>query len=159
MEVMACPGGCTNGGGQLRAEDMDAADPNANIGKKEWLSRVDEAYFSMDDNDDDTLPPRTDTTTTTTTTTTITTTTPSSSTAAAAAAAPLPDDVVNGISPARIRSVLDYWAASTDVPLANLVRTAYVAVESDVGKAKKEGGGPAQVQRVAELAGRAGGGW
>lgn len=148
MEVMACPGGCTNGGGQLRADDMDAADPTTKIGKKEWLSRVDEAYFSMDDNDDDTLPPRANPTI-------ITTTTPSS----AAAAAPLPDDVVNGISPARIRSVLDYWAASTGVPLANLVRTDYVAVESDVGKGKKEGGGAAQVQRVAELAGRAGGGW
>ncbi|KAL8784652.1 MAG: hypothetical protein Q9195_008955 [Heterodermia aff. obscurata] len=38
VEVMACPGGCTNGGGQIKGEDVSA---------REWLGRVDEAYFSV----------------------------------------------------------------------------------------------------------------
>ena len=56
-EVMACPGGCTNGGGQLRIEDVASVLPETRGGElvvdklnpqsqREWLARVDETYFS-----------------------------------------------------------------------------------------------------------------
>lgn len=65
VEVMACPGGCTNGGGQIRIEDMpglgrsigdngSASEISANMlpagqrTQKEWLVKVDEAYFSAE---------------------------------------------------------------------------------------------------------------
>ncbi|KAK9473089.1 Nar1p [Dipodascopsis tothii] len=39
VEVMACPGGCINGGGQIEAADATA--------QKEWRNRVEEVYFQM----------------------------------------------------------------------------------------------------------------
>ena len=65
VEVMACPGGCTNGGGQIRVEDMQglgkanggdesASETSSNMlsagqrTQKEWLAKVDEAYFSAE---------------------------------------------------------------------------------------------------------------
>jgi iron only hydrogenase large subunit-like protein len=45
-EVMACPGGCTNGGGQIKAEDEEVWKAEKPVGQKELLLRVDEAYFS-----------------------------------------------------------------------------------------------------------------
>ena len=71
IEVMACPGGCTNGGGQIRVEDLpelgravdfvDAAGemststlPVGQRVQKNWLAQVDEAYFSAEpENDSD----------------------------------------------------------------------------------------------------------
>ncbi|KAG7006702.1 cytosolic fe-S cluster assembly factor NAR1 [Physcia stellaris] len=130
VEVMACPGGCTNGGGQIKGADVSGV-----VGQKEWLARVDEAYFSSasggegedaewDGNAGDR---RTD------------------------------DDseVINGISTRRIRTVLDHWSSSTGIPLEKLAYTSYRMVESDVGKVDRGGG----QERVAELAGRIGGGW
>ncbi|KAG8428282.1 Cytosolic Fe-S cluster assembly factor nar1 [Metarhizium acridum] len=52
VEVMACPGGCTNGGGQLKADDLvdqgrrQYSDRPGPQEQKEWLAEVDEAYFS-----------------------------------------------------------------------------------------------------------------
>ncbi|CCU81887.1 iron-sulfur cluster assembly associated protein Nar1 [Blumeria hordei DH14] len=50
VEVMACPGGCTNGGGQIKEEEARAfvsqREPRA------WLAAVDEAYFSADEGSD-----------------------------------------------------------------------------------------------------------
>ncbi|KAF7619005.1 hypothetical protein AFLA_000648 [Aspergillus flavus NRRL3357] len=61
VEVMACPGGCTNGGGQIRIEDAREASTSTqsvtaveNPSKptpheqRAWLARVDEAYFSAE---------------------------------------------------------------------------------------------------------------
>ena len=67
VEVMACPGGCTNGGGQIRMDDLIKPEgllasgndiPGAiaatdtlvsgQRSQKEWLTRVDEAYFSAE---------------------------------------------------------------------------------------------------------------
>ena len=62
VEVMACPGGCTNGGGQIRVEeamglqqearprtpssDRLSQDATNNITQRDWLRRVNSAYFS-----------------------------------------------------------------------------------------------------------------
>ncbi|KAL8882505.1 MAG: hypothetical protein Q9192_007572 [Flavoplaca navasiana] len=62
IEVMACPGGCTNGGGQIKVDDVglgerlgkgqgvDVTDKGV-MTQKEWLEKVDEAYFTMSSSD------------------------------------------------------------------------------------------------------------
>ena len=52
VEVMACPGGCVNGGGQLKPKTMqvDKRDwgdgmPSGKWGDKEWTRKVEEAYW------------------------------------------------------------------------------------------------------------------
>ncbi|KAK2875138.1 Cytosolic Fe-S cluster assembly factor nar1 [Arthroderma sp. PD_2] len=145
VEVMACPGGCTNGGGQIRVEDAREANsslPGVDIvsqGQKStpqdqraWLARVDEAYYS--DSSDDGV-----------------------------ALEGQGDDAqsgVRGIVPSsdEIHSMLNHWSEMTGVPLEDLVFTTYRKVESDVGKNKGSAGGM-DTARVAELAGKAGGGW
>lgn len=44
VEVMACPGGCTNGGGQVRFGDEVVETEKAGS-QKEWLRRVEEAFY------------------------------------------------------------------------------------------------------------------
>ena len=132
VEVMACPGGCTNGGGQIKVDDLGSlqtARPGI-INQKELLSLVDEAYYSMDDSDVE------------------------SEKDEVCAAAASQKDLVNGISPSHIRSILEHWEQSTGINLNKLVSTSYREVESDVGKLKGSG-----TERVAELAGKIGGGW
>ncbi|KZO98927.1 iron hydrogenase [Calocera viscosa TUFC12733] len=54
VEVMACPGGCANGGGQMKPSDLDAAGPalapngtaSSRWGDKAWLQRTEEAYWA-----------------------------------------------------------------------------------------------------------------
>ena len=137
VEVMACPGGCTNGGGQIKVDDLPAQAVPVEMGQKEWLQKVDEAYYSMSDgngerdgegdvhmNDKD-------------------------------EESRLVGDEVNGISPSHMKQVLDYWASSTGIPLEKLVMTSYRKVESDVGKV-----GGADNERIVEsIAGKIGGGW
>ncbi|KAJ7647321.1 iron hydrogenase [Roridomyces roridus] len=66
VEVMACPGGCVNGGGQLKppASTLDAEGyprdweetgvaQNAKWGDKEWTKKVEEAYWSVEQRGDD----------------------------------------------------------------------------------------------------------
>ena len=133
VEVMACPGGCTNGGGQIKIDDLPSQTEAAKeLGQKEWLQRVDEAYFSMSDEPGDDSDIRMDH--------------DSSS---------LVGDEINGISPSRTKQVLNYWATSTGIPLENLVKTSYRKVESDVGKV----GGAGNEQIVESIAGKIGGGW
>ncbi|KAJ7170540.1 iron hydrogenase [Mycena crocata] len=61
VEVMACPGGCVNGGGQLKPTEtpLDAEGyarnwedtgviQNAKWGDKEWTKKVEELYWSME---------------------------------------------------------------------------------------------------------------
>lgn len=142
VEVMACPGGCTNGGGQIKVEDiagMNApnvgeqiipvkADPNM---QKQWLKRVDEAYYSASDSD----------------------------TLGDSAGE---DAEMQGAEPGQgshaspdVSEVLRHWSHFTAVELDRLVYTSYRKVESDVGKSKPGG----ETERVAALAGTIGGGW
>ncbi|MCJ1479846.1 Cytosolic Fe-S cluster assembly factor nar1 [Lambiella insularis] len=149
VEVMACPGGCTNGGGQIKVEDVGALQGVRGAeGQREWLGRVDEAYYSMEEeggeeeggeeeggeeeggekessNDED---------------------------------VPMEDvddgDMINGISTTYIKAILAYWADLTNADLQKLVYTSYRAVDSDVGKERGR-----ETERVAELAGKIGGGW
>ncbi|KFA46544.1 hypothetical protein S40293_09171 [Stachybotrys chartarum IBT 40293] len=57
VEVMACPGGCTNGGGQLKVDDPAVMAREGRVDKpgpqeqKEWLAKVDEAYFSSEESE------------------------------------------------------------------------------------------------------------
>lgn len=129
VEVMACPGGCTNGGGQIKADDPVITGRETSLVKpgpqeqKEWLAQVDEAYFSGEESGEE--------------------------------AALLDDrsDVVDGISPSHIRDTLAHWAATTGINLERLVYTSYREVVSDVGK--KVG----DTEKVIEIAGKIGGGW
>lgn len=149
VEVMACPGGCTNGGGQVKVaevEEVRAAegvqtngDVSASAGassvkdQKDWLSRVDEAYFSASDEDGDTE---------------------LADDGAVIGTGPAGADVINGISRSYIQGVVSHWSSITGVDTQNLLYTSYRKVESDVGKKKQS-----DVERVAGLASSLGGGW
>jgi hypothetical protein len=110
VEVMACPGGCTNGGGQIKIDDPVISGKEASEVKpgpaeqKLWLAQVDEAYFSGEETeaDDDTYDDR--------------------------------NDIVEGISPSCIKETMAHWAATTGLDLDRLVYTSYREVVSDVGK-------------------------
>jgi len=110
VEVMACPGGCTNGGGQIKVDDPvisgnSASDKKAGpLEQKAWLALVDEAYFSSEDSADEDGSPDSR------------------------------DDMVEGISPSYIRDVMKHWASTTGLDLDRLVYTSYREVISDVGK-------------------------
>ncbi|KAL8913186.1 MAG: hypothetical protein Q9171_001980 [Xanthocarpia ochracea] len=158
VEVMACPGGCTNGGGQIKVDDLGLGPRQGNppvgmMNQKEWLEKVDEAYYSMSSSDSESL-------------------------------SPLPtglgddddgdvdvdmrdeegkDDgedmedegeVVNGIHVKDVREVLRHWSESTGIEMEKLCFTTFREVKSDVGKGEK-----GEKDRVVELAGRIGGGW
>ncbi|MCJ1284731.1 Cytosolic Fe-S cluster assembly factor nar1 [Xylographa opegraphella] len=137
VEVMACPGGCTNGGGQIKVEDVGALQGvRSGQGQKEWLARVDEAYYSMEDDGS------------------------AGEEAARDAEGEAPvnsvdeNDMVNGISISYVKGILAHWAALTGLDEKKLVYTSYRKVESDVGKEKGR-----ETERVIELAGKIGGGW
>jgi iron only hydrogenase large subunit-like protein len=108
VEVMACPGGCTNGGGQIKVDDQVIIDRKAFGEKpgpdeqKAWLAEVDEAYFSGDE--PDSAPGTGD------------------------------DGRVAGISPSHIRDTLAHWADTTGIQLDRLLYTSFREVVSDVGK-------------------------
>ncbi len=134
VEVMACPGGCTNGGGQIKVDDpvisgrlMDGAKVGPQA-QKEWLAMVDEAYFSGEESDNN----------------------------VGNGVMDVEDgyDLVQGISPSRVKQALAYWSNMTGVDLDRLAYTSYRAVVSDVGKDKV-----GHTERVVELAGKIGGGW
>lgn len=126
FEVMACPGGCTNGGGQIKVDDLGPAQGKS---QKEFLNRVDEAYFSLSSDDEfRNSPPSLD--------------------------QPLQEETGRD-STDEVRKMLEHWTASTQLPLRKLVYTSFRKVKSDVGK--ERGGGGAE--RVVEIAGRIGGGW
>ena len=145
VEVMACPGGCTNGGGQIKVDDLpsQSVTRGEGLGQKEWLQRVDEAYYSMSDDDGDVeqdLEGEGD-----------------FQVDGGKPALGLVGDEINGISPSRTKEVLQHWATSTGIPLEKLVATSYRKVESDVGKA---GGAENRNEQVVEsIAGKVGGGW
>ena len=133
VEVMACPGGCTNGGGQIKVDDVPIK-PETAMSQKEWLARVDEAYFSMSENEsendeeDDAM---------------------KLNEHDGGVEGNLERKTrVDGIDTTRVRKVLEHWAQTTGIDLQKLVTTSYRKVESDVGKV-----GGAENERVVELAG------
>ena len=151
VEVMACPGGCTNGGGQVKVSEVEEVRAYEGVQvtngdvvsskpgpkeQKEWQGRVDEAYFSGSENevdvDGDQEMRNTETNGTN---------------------GHIDGDVVNGISRKYVQSILSHWSAITGVDAQNLVYTSYRKVESDVGKKQND------VERVAGLASSIGGGW
>lgn len=149
VEVMACPGGCTNGGGQIKVDDPIVAQrlgrtvESGPKEQKEWLSAVDEAYFSGSDSDallsnseDEGMAP------------------PPSTKEDGQIPVDATQHTICGISPSRIKYVLAHWAGLTELPLDKLAYTTYRAVVSDVGKSKVS-----ETERVAALAGKIGGGW
>ncbi|KAL8712331.1 MAG: hypothetical protein Q9220_003482 [cf. Caloplaca sp. 1 TL-2023] len=136
VEVMACPGGCTNGGGQIRVDDLEFAAGEERPSQKEWLARVDEAYFSMsdaysssDENGDVEMVDGHD------------------------EVEQEEEAMVNGIDIKNVRAMLEHWSRSTGIGLEKLCFTSFKAVESDVGR------GAGGQERAVALAGREGGGW
>lgn len=164
VEVMACPGGCTNGGGQIRLEDVaeilpvtrgEEVDPKVNVkspqSQKEWLARVDEAYFSAESEESDfedeyecgnerdgRISENGD---------------------SDHLNGIYPAELINGIDTKSIQRFLEYWSAVVDVPLSKLCYTTYRKVESDVGKSKKDVKRMGDGERIAAIAGLSGGGW
>ena len=161
VEVMACPGGCTNGGGQIKVGDVTtlrqvggtgvengSAEQEVLPAQREWLAKVDEAYWSAEESDDEVCPEEGD----------------------GDGDVVMDDeglvngvdsagggaDVMDGIDRGYIKRMLDYWAEVTGVELDKLLYTTYRAVESDVGKDKSAGG---EMERVSALAVAQGGGW
>jgi iron only hydrogenase large subunit-like protein len=145
VEVMACPGGCTNGGGQVKVSEVEGVrvaeglkESNGDVlapkpgpkEQKEWLGRVDEAYFSGSDSDDDQINGNVGTN-----------------------GHANEDDMVNGISRKKINDVVAHWSDITGVDSQKLLYTSYRKVESDVGKKQSD------MERVAGLAVTVGGGW
>jgi len=134
VEVMACPGGCTNGGGQIKIDDaVITRRPSGEVKpgpqqQKEWLALVDEAYFSSEETD--------------------------SMESDGAINVDDRGDAVHGISPSQIKDILAHWSNMTRIDLDRLVYTSYRAVISDVGKNRSS-----ETERVVELAGKIGGGW
>ncbi|KAL2106395.1 hypothetical protein VUR80DRAFT_6794 [Thermomyces stellatus] len=132
VEVMACPGGCTNGGGQIRVDDPVIIERTGRETKpgpqeqKEWLALVDEAYFSADEED---------------------------SRMKGGGARDGSGDLIDSISPSYILDTLEYWRGLTGIEKDKLVLTSFREVISDVGKDKS------QTERAAQLAGKADGGW
>ncbi|CAK7272294.1 Cytosolic Fe-S cluster assembly factor nar1 [Sporothrix epigloea] len=151
VEVMACPGGCTNGGGQVKADDEiilarrqadSRAEANgAKLGpleQKAWLADIDEAYFSADEDD-------------------IT-----GNVTAEDQNGALYGDEVDGISPSYVRNTLTHWARITGISLDKLVYTTYREVVSEVGKSTAPGNkkkGADAAEHVVQLASKIGGGW
>ncbi|QPH00814.1 Cytosolic Fe-S cluster assembly factor nar1 [Epichloe festucae Fl1] len=134
VEVMACPGGCTNGGGQVKVDDPVVLARKQFRGKpgpqeqKEWLAEVDEAYFSCEEPDGATRNGLVD------------------------GQDSRSDDVVGGISRSYIHDTLAYWCEVTGISIDRLAFTTYREVISDVGKGT-------EAENVVQLAGKAGGGW
>ncbi|KAI0111632.1 cytosolic Fe-S cluster assembly factor nar-1 [Daldinia grandis] len=141
VEVMACPGGCTNGGGQVKVDDPVVIERRGLETKpgpqeqKQWLAQVDEAYFSAEDSDSDPEAEDVD--------------------SAIENGDQVRGDIVDSISPSYIRDTLAHWANITGIDVDRLVYTSYREVVSDVGKDKAAG----NTERVVQLAGKIGGGW
>jgi iron only hydrogenase large subunit-like protein len=163
IEVMACPGGCTNGGGQvkvdelgqIRREDIAPLPPSSDEpgratlkAQRDWLANIDEAYFSAESSSDDEV--------------SCEVIVNESGTVHVSREDSEVDwrknhlDAVNGISHAYIHNVLDHWVRITGISLEQLAWTSYREVDSDVGKTK---GRKSDMERVASLAQTIGGGW
>ncbi|KAK7513637.1 cytosolic Fe-S cluster assembly factor NAR1 [Phyllosticta citriasiana] len=198
VEVMACPGGCTNGGGQIKVGDLaevrteggaeqgmevqgqEAPAVKAKPGpqeQREWLAKVDEAYFSMssasEDEDDEDVDMEGVHTSDGSNTTDVdmrdlhaalydamdvdsrmTDATPFKS-LRRNGTAKQPPAAATDVSAPYVHDVLEHWAQITGIDVDTLTMTSYRKVESDVGKQSKV----SDVERVAGLASSIGGGW
>ena len=157
VEVMACPGGCTNGGGQIKVGDIatlrqvgaGTGIENGSVeqemlpAQKEWLARVDEAYWSAESDDLDPADEEGDVEM-------------SDSLLVPHGEANDDADVVDGIDRRSVKGLMEHWSYVTGVELEKLVCTTYRAIVSDVGKPKGEGN---EMEKVSALAVAAGGGW
>lgn len=150
VEVMACPGGCTNGGGQIKIDDVASILPQTRgeevvsttnpLSQKEWLKRVDEAYYSADsdsDLDGDVV----------------------MSNGHSHSQEGSAHQVINGIDVLPVQEFLQRWSSLVGVSLDKLAYTTYREVESDVGKNKAGGKELDDTARIAQIAGMSGGGW
>jgi len=151
VEVMACPGGCSRGGGQVNVDDAIVMERTGIEGKpqshhrKEWFGLVDEAYYSGEEGNPPTASrgagedvPMTNGVETN---------------GASFAPAPGNDGLVGGISPSYVRDTLAHWSASTGIAVDKLALTSFREVISDVGKDQT------QTELAAHLAGKIDGGW
>ena len=142
VEVMACPGGCTNGGGQIKVDDpviieragQETPTKPGPHEQKEWLALIDEAYFSGNEGVEADVAGGPNGT-------------------ASQVEERGSDDKVGGISSAYIKDTLEYWSGVTGIDIDRLALTSFREVVSDVGKTKT------QIERAAQLAGKIGGGW
>ena len=210
VEVMACPGGCTNGGGQIKVSDVPALRAAAGNSvppsapsvdtyqpgdiepavsshqstlaeQREWLSQVDEAYFSASDDGEekqknfsttssplpassfllnDASDPPSPLILTPSPQKQQQQLAPPPTSVAAATTTAIPDTTINGLNVSYLRDVLQHWSSSTAIPLDKLIYTTYCAVESDVGNAAGAAGTGTSTEKVVEsLAGKIGGGW
>ena len=130
IEVMACPGGCTNGGGQIKIDDLGSLQGRnlESKSQRDWLAFVDEAYYSTEEGED------------------VITDTEEAELSV--------EGYTNGISTSRMKSFLQHWESLTGISLEDLIWTSFREVHSDVGKPEK-----GNTERVAEIAARIGGGW
>ncbi|OTA38254.1 hypothetical protein BTJ68_01530 [Hortaea werneckii EXF-2000] len=159
VEVMACPGGCTNGGGQIKVGDVATLRQVGGTGiengsveqevmpaQREWLSKVDEAYWSAESEDLESTDEDGD--------------------VDMGNGVPYTNghhsdsisdesETVDGIDHGQVRSLIKHWADITSIDTDKLLGTIYRAVESDVGKSKDEN----SMEKVSALAVAAGGGW
>jgi len=163
VEVMACPGGCTNGGGQVKVDDAlrigggggeeqvsvcvdigagEGGVAGAGVGgqqkQREWLAKVDEAYWS----DSSTL------------------------TSSGVDAMEIDEEQQQqreqhpfGIDPEKVKKFIDSWSQFTEVSVEKLLLTGYRKVEDEFNKGMQEDPVKTTTMRAAELAGKAGGGW
>ncbi|RPB19432.1 iron hydrogenase [Terfezia boudieri ATCC MYA-4762] len=156
VEVMACPGGCTNGGGQVKVDDAfrigrgggeevsvgaddgegGVVSAGAGVGgqqkQREWLAKVDEAYWSDSSSS------------------------PTSKNIDAMEVDGEQQEHLFGIDPEKVRNFINSWSQFTGVSVDKLLFTGYRKVEDEFNKDKRD---EDPVMRAAELAGKAGGGW
>jgi len=170
VEVMACPGGCTNGGGQIKTTDVATLRQAAGLSnasedparelfpiQRDWLAKVDEAYWSADDTEGS-QESFSDTASDTSMGTDLTQQSEAHDSVLAQENGKTPKGeslVVDGIDTTYIDRIIQHWASITSVDPELLLYTTYRVVESDVGK----GSGDPSAARVAALAQAAGGGW
>ncbi|KAL2411105.1 Cytosolic Fe-S cluster assembly factor nar1 [Exophiala dermatitidis] len=192
VEVMACPGGCTNGGGQIKVDDVAgilpqtrgeevATSPVTPQAQKEWLKRVDEAYYSaesdFDSDFDENLQDHDNNNAKENNNADVnmanghvsaavngTFDTPhvnnnhNHNSSSSNHSLDTPGNVINGINVSDVQDLLHYWAGLVGVPLEKLAYTTFRQVESDVGK-NKANGKLSDTERIAQIAGMSGGGW
>ncbi|KIW52573.1 hypothetical protein PV05_08203 [Exophiala xenobiotica] len=164
VEVMACPGGCTNGGGQIKVDDVVSILPQTRGEKvvntaspqsqKEWLRRVDEAYYSADSDEDGQMDGD------------VLMTNGNGCENGHVESVHVngfggkgdKTQLINGVDAGEVHDFLNHWSNVVGVPLEKLAYTTFRQVESDVGK-DKPGKVLDDTARIAQIAGMSGGGW